>query len=158
MNRKTKIYISLNGNRIEGAVCSEKNILDEVKRESANVAKTTQVFDLVAVESRDSKLFAQWWHNSAANLVSALDRYVESYNIGSDSLEMSLSLPSQAKRDAEQAICDGCADYIVSALLGWWFIITQPDSAGVYAERAASELESIVVIADSRRRAMPYEL
>ena len=158
MNRKTKIFISLSGNRIEGAVCSEKNILDEVKRESANVAKTTQVFDLVAVESRDSKLFAQWWHNSAANLVAALDRYVVAHSIGSDTLEMSLSLPTQAKRDAEQAIADGCADYFVSSLLGRWFVITQPDSAGVYAERAASELESIVTIADARRRAVMYEL
>ena len=74
MNRKTKILISLDGKQTDGEVCSRQNVLEDLKRESANIAKGSEVFEYQALESRDSKLLEVWLHDAAMSIVSALDR------------------------------------------------------------------------------------
>ena len=56
MNKKTKILISLDGKQTDGEVCSRQNVLEDLKRESANIAKGSEVFEYQALESRDSKM------------------------------------------------------------------------------------------------------
>ena len=153
MNRKTKILISLDGKQTDGEVCSRQNVLEDLKRESANIAKGSEVFEYQALESRDSKMLEVWLHDAAMSIVSALDRYVMDYYVSrSEGIKLSLSIPAQAKRDVEQA------DFLGSMLLTKWLTIHKPEAAEVHASRAAEQLTKLVTIADERRRAMYYEL
>ena len=159
MNRKTKILISLDGKQTDGEVCSRQNVLEDLKRESANIAKGSEVFEYQALESRDSKMLEVWLHDAAMSIVSALDRYVMDYYVSrSEGIKLSLSIPAQAKRDVEQAIADAGADFVGSMLLTKWLTIHKPEAAEVYVSRAAEQLTKLVTIADERRRAMYYEL
>ena len=159
MNRKTKILISLDGKQVDGEVCSRQNVLEDLKRESANIAKGSEVFEYQALESRDSKLLEVWLHDAAMSIVSALDRYVLDYSVSRESgISLSLSIPAQAKQGVEQSLADAGADFLGSMLLTKWLTMRKTEAAEVYASRAAEQLTKLVTIADERRRAMYYEV
>lgn len=159
MNRKTKILISLDGKQVDGEVCSRQNLLEDLKRESANIAKGSEVFEYQALESRDSKLLEVWLHDAAMSIVSALDRYVLDYSVSRESgISLSLSIPAQAKQGVEQSLADAGADFLGSMLLTKWLTMRKTEAAEVYASRAAEQLTKLVTIADERRRAMYYEV
>ena len=159
MNRKTKILISLDGKQVDGEVCSRQNVLEDLKRESANIAKGSEVFEYQALESRDSKLLEVWLHDAAMSIASALDRYVMDYSVSRESgISLSLSIPAQAKQGVEQSLADAGADFLGSMLLTKWLTMRKTEAAEVYASRAAEQLTKLVTIADERRRAMYYEV
>lgn len=151
--------ISLDGKQVDGEVCSRQNVLEDLKRESANIAKGSEVFEYQSLESRDSKMLEVWLHDVAMSIVSALDRYVLDYSVSRESgIKLSLSIPAQAKRDVEQAIADAGADFLGSMLLTKWLTMRKTEAAEVYAARASEQLTKMITIADERRRAMYYEL
>ena len=151
--------ISLDGKQVDGEVCSRQNVLEDLKRESANIAKGSEVFEYQALESRDSKLLEVWLHDAAMSIVSALDRYVLDYSVSRESgISLSLSIPAQAKQGVEQSLADAGADFLGSMLLTKWLTMRKTEAAEVYASRAAEQLTKLVTIADERRRAMYYEV
>ena len=151
--------ISLDGKQVDGEVCSRQNVLEDLKRESANIAKGSEVFEYQALESRDSKLLEVWLHDAAMSIASALDRYVMDYSVSRESgISLSLSIPAQAKQGVEQSLADAGADFLGSMLLTKWLTMRKTEAAEVYASRAAEQLTKLVTIADERRRAMYYEV
>ena len=158
MNKRIEISIGLDGKQTTGKVCCTKNVLEWLKRESANIAKGSEVLDYVALESRDAQLLSEWVHDAGMSLVSALGRYVVSYHINNSGVEMMLSMPGQAKRDVAQSIAESGGEFIGLMLLTKWLTIVAADKAEVYAARASEELAKITTIADERRRPVKYEL
>lgn len=158
MNKKVKIRISLGSSSTDGIVGNRKDILDEVAREVARVAKGSAEFESVALELRDNKLLVQWIHDAGMSIVSALDRYVASYTIDNYGVELSAEIPACGKDDVAQAIADAGADFVGAMLTAKWLAIVAPDKAEVYAARASEVLAKITTIADERRRPVKYEL
>lgn len=158
MNKKTKIRISLGTSSTDGVVSNRKDILDEVAREVAKIAKGSEVFENVALELRDNTLLSQWTHDAGMSIVSALDRYVSGYTIGDNGVVVDVEIPVCGKTDAAQAIADAGADFVGAMLTAKWMSIVAPERAEVYAARASEILTKITTIADERRRPMKYEL
>lgn len=158
MNKKVKIRISLGSSSTDGIVGNRKDILDEVAREVARVAKGSAEFESVALELRDNKLLGQWVHDAGMSIVSALDRYVASYTIDEYGVELSAEIPACGKDDVAQAIADAGADFVGAMLTAKWLTIVAPDKAEVYAARASEILAKITTIVDERRRPVKYEL
>lgn len=153
-----KILISLSVASTEGVVRNRKDILDEVAREVARVAKGSADFESVALELRDNALLRQWVHDAGMSIVSALDRYVASYTIDDYGVEMNAEIPACGKDDVAQAIADAGADFVSAMLTAKWLTIVAPDKAEVYAARASEILTKLTTIADERRRPNKYEL
>lgn len=158
MNKKMKILISLGVASTDGVVRNRKDILDEVAREVARVAKGSADFESVALELRDNTLLRQWVHDSGMSIVSALDRYVVDYTIDEYGVELSAEIPACSKDDVAQAIADAGADFVGAMLTAKWLAIVAPDKAEVYAARASEILTKLTTIADERRRPLKYEL
>ena len=158
MNKKMKILISLSAATTEGIVRNRKDILGEVGREVAKVAKGSADFESVALELRDNRLLGQWLHDAGMSIVSALDRYVASYTIDDYGVEFNAETPACGKEDVAQAIADAGADFIGAMLTAKWLTIVAPDKAEVYAARASEILTKLTTIADERRRPLKYEL
>ena len=123
MNKRIEISIRLDGKQTDGKVCCAKNVLEWLKRESANIAKGSEVLDYVALESRDAQLLGEWVHDAGMSLVSALSRYVVSYHISKDGVEMMLTMPGQAKRDVAQSIAESGGEFVGLMLLTKWLTI-----------------------------------
>lgn len=153
-----KILISLSVASTDGIVRNRKDILDEVAREVAMVAKGSADFESVALELRDNALLRQWVHDAGMSIVSALDRYVVDYTIDDYGVEISAEIPVCGKDDVAQAIADAGADFVGAMLTAKWLAIVVPDKAEVYAARASEILAKITTIADERRRPVKYEL
>ena len=64
MNKRIEISIGLDGKQVKDKVCCAKNVLEWLKRESANIAKGSEVLDNVALESRDAQLLGEWVHDA----------------------------------------------------------------------------------------------
>ena len=158
MNKKMKILISLSVASTDGIVRNRKDILDEVGREVAKVAKGSADFESVALELRDNRLLGQWVHDASMSIVSALDRYVASYTIDDYGVELSAEIPACGKEDVAQAIAEAGADFVCAMLTAKWLTLVAPDKAEVYAARASEILAKITTIADERRRPNKYEL
>lgn len=153
-----KILISLSVASTDGIVRNHKDILDEVGREVARVAKGSADFESVALELRDNALLRQWVHDASVSIVSALDRYVTSYTIDDYGVELNAEIPACSKDDVAQAIADAGADFVGAMLTTKWLAIVAPDKAEVYAARASEILTKLTTIADERRRPLKYEL
>jgi len=110
---------------------------------AAKADPTGAAFDTVAIVDEDAEVLARAWDESQTTLLHALRRFVVAYMDVADYFSVTLKVSPAFNTALKGAMEEAMTNFFVYSVASKWFVYTNKQEAGAYANGATAYLNNV---------------
>lgn len=130
---------------------STAEIYEDVYAVTAHTGKAMENIDRVSLSEDEMLIIEPFMKESASELSDVISSY-GTLEFGTDSIDVSLSLPPNWKEEAKPTLTQCMKNYISNSICQRWFGITNKEDVKYYADKVAVNSNNIIKLLCERIR------
>lgn len=136
-------------------ILTKSEILEEVSLKTEYTGAKAEApegfYDRVATVSADNALLSTFWKEMAGKLMETFRPFVDSMDIGEDSLQISLNVSNGYDESLTPSLENDIRSAFVAGITAGWFRFTSPDKHSEWSEASTRFLSSALSLLCHRR-------